>query len=198
MGRRPARRKAAVETGLILTGSGRRARASAARISGEDWALRLLLIGVGRLKAGPERELFERYFKRLADLARTTGVGGVDLREIEEGRARRPEDRRAEEARLILAALPKGGRLALLDERGAALSSSQWADEIGKARDNATPAYALAIGGPDGLDPSLRSQAQSILSFGAMTWPHQLVRVMATEQLYRSLAILAGHPYHRA
>jgi 23S rRNA (pseudouridine1915-N3)-methyltransferase len=160
--------------------------------------LRLLLIGVGRLKAGPERELFERYFKRLVDLARTSGVAGVDLREIEEGRARRPEDRRAEESRLILASLPKGARLALLDERGAALSSAQWAGEIGKARDNAAPAYALAIGGPDGFDPSLRSQAQSVLSFGAMTWPHQLVRVMAAEQLYRSLSILAGHPYHRA
>lgn len=160
--------------------------------------MRLLLIGVGRLKGGPERELFERYFKRLADLARTIGVAGVDLREIEEGRARRAEDRQAEEARAIRAALPKGARIALLDERGAALSSVQWASEIGKARDNAAPAYALVIGGPDGLDPSLRGDAHGILSFGAMTWPHQLVRVMAAEQLYRSLSILAGHPYHRA
>jgi 23S rRNA (pseudouridine1915-N3)-methyltransferase len=94
--------------------------------------------------------------------------------------------------------LPKGARLALLDERGAALSSAQWASEIGKARDSAAPAYALVIGGPDGLDPALRGHAQSVLSFGAMTWPHQLVRVMAAEQLYRSLSILAGHPYHRA
>jgi 23S rRNA (pseudouridine1915-N3)-methyltransferase len=160
--------------------------------------LRLLLIGVGRLKSGPERELFERYFKRLADLARTSGVSGVDLREIEEGRARRPEDRQAEESRLILAAVPKGARLALLDERGAALSSAQWASEIGKARDSSVPVYAVVIGGPDGLDASLRGQAQSVLSFGAMTWPHQLVRVMAAEQLYRALSILSGHPYHRA
>jgi 23S rRNA (pseudouridine1915-N3)-methyltransferase len=158
----------------------------------------LLLIGVGRLKAGPERELFERYFKRLADLARTAGFSGVDLREIDEGRAKRAEDRQSEEARLILLSLPKGARVALLDERGAALSSVQWADEIGKARDNAAPAYALVIGGPDGLDPTLREQAHRVLSFGAMTWPHQLVRVMAAEQLYRSLSILAGHPYHRA
>jgi 23S rRNA (pseudouridine1915-N3)-methyltransferase len=160
--------------------------------------LRLLLIGVGRLKGGPERELFERYFKRLGGLARTIGIASVDLREIEEGRARRPEDRRAEEARLILADLPKGATLALLDERGAALTSAQWAAEIGGARDGAAPAYALVIGGPDGLDPSLREKAQRILSFGAVTWPHQLVRVMAAEQLYRSLSILAGHPYHRA
>jgi 23S rRNA (pseudouridine1915-N3)-methyltransferase len=160
--------------------------------------LRLLLIGVGRLKAGLERELFERYFKRLADMARASGVSGVDLREIDEGRAQRAEERRAEEARAILAALPKGARLVLLDERGAALASAQWAQEIGKARDDGTPAYALAIGGPDGLDPLLREKAHNILAFGAMTWPHQLVRVMAAEQLYRSLSILAGHPYHRA
>jgi 23S rRNA (pseudouridine1915-N3)-methyltransferase len=160
--------------------------------------LRLLLIGVGRLKAGPERELFERYFKRLADLARSSGFSGVDFREIDEGRARRPEDRQTEEARLIGAALPKGARLVLLDERGAALSSPQWADDIGKARDNAIAAYALVIGGPDGFAPALRAQADRVLSFGAMTWPHQLVRVMAAEQFYRSLAILAGHPYHRA
>ncbi len=160
--------------------------------------MRLLLVGVGRLKAGLERELFERYFKRLADLARSSGFSGVDLREIDEGRAKRAEDRQAEEARLILAALPKGARLALLDERGAALSSAEWADEIDRARNNAVPTYALAIGGPDGHAPALRAQAHSVLSFGAMTWPHQLVRIMAAEQLYRSLSILAGHPYHRA
>lgn len=159
--------------------------------------MRLLLIGVGRLKTGPERELFDRYFKRLADLARASGFSGADCREIDEGRARRPEDRQAEEARAIVAALPKGGRLVVLDERGAALSSAQWAGEIGKARDGGAPAYAVVIGGPDELDPALREKADRILSFGAVTWPHQLARVMAAEQLYRSLSILAGHPYHR-
>ncbi|HYA73395.1 MAG TPA: 23S rRNA (pseudouridine(1915)-N(3))-methyltransferase RlmH [Roseiarcus sp.] len=159
--------------------------------------MRLALIGVGRLKSGPERELFDRYFKRASDLARSQGLSGVELREVEEGRARRAEDRRAEEARAILAAAPKGAWLAALDERGAAMTSVQWAGEIGKARDQAAPAYALVIGGPDGLDPALRAQARTVLSFGAMTWPHQLVRVMASEQLYRALSILGGHPYHR-
>jgi 23S rRNA (pseudouridine1915-N3)-methyltransferase len=160
--------------------------------------VRLLLIGIGRLKAGPERELFDRYFKRLGELARNSGIAGVELREIDEGRARRPEDRQAEESRLILASLPRGARLVLLDERGVALSSPQWAAEIGKARDGGAASYALVIGGPDGFDPALREKAQTIVSFGAMTWPHQLVRVMAAEQLYRSLSILVGHPYHRA
>ena len=159
--------------------------------------MRLLLIGVGRLKAGPERELFDRYWKRLADLARASGFSGPDCREVEEGRARRPEDRQAEEARAILAAAPKGGRLIVLDQRGAALSSPHWAAEIAKARDGGAPAYAVVIGGPDGLDPALLEKADRVLSFGAMTWPHQLARVMAAEQLYRCLSILAGHPYHR-
>jgi len=160
--------------------------------------MRMALIGVGRLKSGPERSLFERYFKRLGDQARAVGIAGVDLREVDEGRSRRLEERQAEEARAIRAAAPKGAMLTLLDERGASLSSAQWAAEIGKARDRAAPAYALAIGGPDGFDPALRAEADALVSFGAMTWPHQLVRVMASEQLYRAMTILAGHPYHRA
>ena len=159
--------------------------------------MRLTLIGVGRLKAGPERELFARYFKRAADLGRTQGIAAVELREIDESRARRAEDRAAEEARAIREATPKGAWLTLLDERGAALTSRQWAEEIGRARDGGVAAYALAIGGPDGLDSALKAEARALIAFGAMTWPHQLVRTMAAEQLYRALSILSGHPYHR-
>ncbi len=70
--------------------------------------MRIALLCVGRLKAGPERELFDRYLKRLSERARGVGIAGVDLREFEESRARRPEDRREEEAAAILAALPAG------------------------------------------------------------------------------------------
>jgi 23S rRNA (pseudouridine1915-N3)-methyltransferase len=159
--------------------------------------MRLSLVCVGRLKAGPERELFERYFIRLTESARGVGLVGVDLREIGESRARRPEDRRAEEGAAILAAVPAGGDLVLLDERGTSPTSEEWAADIGRARDASRIVYAVAIGGPDGLDLSLRAQAHRIISFGSLTWPHQLVRVMAGEQLYRALTILAGHPYHR-
>jgi 23S rRNA (pseudouridine1915-N3)-methyltransferase len=160
--------------------------------------MRLVMVSVGKLKAGPERVLFERYFKRLTEGARTAGLAGVDLREIGESRARRPDERRAEEAAAILAAAPKGAALVLLDERGPSATSEEWAADIGRARDASQPSYAVAIGGPDGLDPSLRAAAHRIVSFGAMTWPHQLVRVMAGEQLYRAMTILAGHPYHRS
>jgi 23S rRNA (pseudouridine1915-N3)-methyltransferase len=158
--------------------------------------VRLLLIGVGRLKAGPERDLFERYAKRLAEITRAVGIAGIDFREIEEGRALRLEERRAGEARAIRAVIPAGARLVLCDERGKALTSLEFAADLAAARDAAS-AYSLVIGGPDGIDPQLRDRAQALIAFGAMTWPHQLVRIMAAEQLYRALTILAGHPYHR-
>ena len=160
--------------------------------------MRIVLICVGRLKAGPERELFERYFKRLTESARGVGVTGVDLREIDESRARRPEDRREVEAAAIVAAAPSGAVLVALDQRGDSPTSEEWAADIGRARDAAQPAYAVVIGGPDGLSASLRAKARRVVSFGAMSWPHQLVRVMASEQLYRAASILSGHPYHRA
>jgi 23S rRNA (pseudouridine1915-N3)-methyltransferase len=159
--------------------------------------MRLALVCVGKLKAGPERLLFDRYLKRLTEGARGAGLAGVDLREIGESGARRPEERRAEEGAAILAAVSKGGALVLLDERGAPATSEEWAADIGKARDASRTAYAVAIGGPGGLDPSLNALAHRVMSFGSMTWPHQLVRVMAGEQLYRAMTILAGHPYHR-
>ena len=65
-------------------------------------------------------------------------------------------------------------------------------------RDGGRRHLAFVIGGPDGLDPAFRSEAELVLSFGLLTWPHQLVRVMLAEQLYRIATILAGHPYHRA
>ena len=160
--------------------------------------MRITLICVGRLKSGPERELFERYFARMKGMARAVGVSDVELREIDESRARRPEDRREEEAAAILKTLGPRDALVTLDERGASPRSEAWAADIARVRDASQNAYVLVIGGPDGLSPSLRAKAQRVISFGAMTWPHQLVRVMVGEQLYRALSILAGHPYHRA
>ena len=160
--------------------------------------MRLMLISVGRLKAGPERELFERYFNRLKESVRAAGVAGADVYEIHESRARRPEDRRFEEAAAILALTPPGAALVVLDERGSSLTSDALAEDLGKARDSSRPGYAIVIGGPDGLGASVREKADRVVAFGAMTWPHQLVRIMACEQLYRAVTILCGHPYHRA
>ncbi len=159
--------------------------------------MRLAIIAVGRIKDGPERELCARYAARIAESGRQLGFVGPDIHEIAESRARRPEDRKAEEARAISARAPDGGLLIALDERGSGLTSPAFAARLGAARDGGKPAAALVIGGADGLDEEVRRRAAVTLAFGAMTLPHQLVRVLALEQLYRALTILAGHPYHR-
>jgi len=159
--------------------------------------LKIILVAVGRLKSGPERDLCGRYIERAQALARSVGLTGVEAREIDESRARRPEDRKAEEARAVLALLPDDARLVVLDERGRSLTSPDFAADIGRLRDDGASAYALVIGGPDGIADELRAKAHKVLAFGAMTWPHQMVRFMAAEQIYRATTILAGHPYHR-
>jgi 23S rRNA (pseudouridine1915-N3)-methyltransferase len=157
--------------------------------------LRLLLAAVGRLKAGPERELASRYRDRTAQLGRGLGFPSCDSVEIPESRARRAVDRCSEEAAALAALLPSGGVLVAYDERGRADLASEAL--VAAWRDVGRPALVVAIGGPDGLDASIRTKAELILSFGAATLPHGLVRVLALEQIYRSLTILAGHPYHR-
>lgn len=159
--------------------------------------MRLVVIAVGRLKAGPERSLVERYEERAVPLARSLGFGTLDLVEIPESRARRDAERKAEEAGAILARLGTGPVVAF-DERGAALSSEVVAGRFAAWRDAGEGALHLIVGGADGLDEAVRRRATLTLSFGAMTLPHQLVRVLVLEQLYRAMTILSGHPYHRA
>lgn len=148
------------------------------------------------MKAGPERDLVARYTERAESLGRTLGFKSFTLHELEESRARRPEDRKDEEAKAILT-VHSGGRLLLFDERGKTLASPDFAAVLADWRDNGTESTSLVIGGADGLSPALRERADRVLSFGAMTLPHQLVRVLVSEQVYRAATILSGHPYHR-
>jgi 23S rRNA (pseudouridine1915-N3)-methyltransferase len=159
--------------------------------------MRLLLVTVGRTKAGPERELSARYMDRARATGRPIGFTSVDLREIEESRARRPQDRKAEEAKAILAEVCPGASLIVFDEGGKSLTSRAFAAELAARRDRATGLTLLAIGGPDGLAEPLRASASLVLSLGTMTFPHQIVQILAAEQIYRAMTILAGHPYHR-
>ncbi len=159
--------------------------------------MRLLLVCVGRLKAGLERDLAARYLERAGAAGRALGFTSIDLREIEEGRARRPEDRKTEEAKLIRTQAGVHAKTVLFDEHGASLDSTDFAGLLARLRDEGAPAISLVIGGPDGLAPELKPEAAACISFGQMTWPHQLVRVMAAEQIYRAMTILSGHPYHR-
>lgn len=157
--------------------------------------MRLILVAVGRAKAGPETELAARYQDRAAKAGRALGFRSLDAVTLDESRLPDAEARKVDEAVAIRRA--RSGRLVLLDERGRGLGSVDFAAQIGRWKDAGEDAATLVIGGPDGLDPALRNEADLVMSFGAMTWPHQLVRVMAMEQLYRAITILARHPYHR-
>ncbi|MEO0383532.1 MAG: 23S rRNA (pseudouridine(1915)-N(3))-methyltransferase RlmH [Pseudomonadota bacterium] len=155
------------------------------------------LLAVGRMKAGPERELFERYWKRATPMAKSLGFGTLDVVELRESQAQNADQRKAAEATDLLAKLPDGAALIALDERGKAITTPQFSSKLETFKDAGKP-VALIIGGPDGLDGSVRVRADFVISFGAMTMPHQLVRVLAAEQLYRAMTVLSGHPYHRS
>ena len=160
--------------------------------------MRLVVAVVGRLKRGPERELADRYEERAVKAGRAVGIRGLTISEIDESRARRTPERISEEAAKLAEEIPDGAAVVALDERGESLVSEALAQRIGRWRDQGRPALVVLIGGPDGLAPELVAKADLRLAFGRMTWPHQLVRIMILEQLYRVIAILSGHPYHRA
>jgi 23S rRNA (pseudouridine1915-N3)-methyltransferase len=159
--------------------------------------MRVAVHAVGRMKAGPDKNLAERYFDRFSKTGPALGLEFSGVTEIAESRAQTAGERRREEAQKLQAQLGTGISLILLDERGKNISSEEFAQKIGSMRDDGRRGLVIAIGGPDGHEASLREQASLVLSFGAMTWPHQLVRIMLAEQLYRIATILSGHPYHR-
>jgi 23S rRNA (pseudouridine1915-N3)-methyltransferase len=160
--------------------------------------MRLVVISIGRLKQGPERELAERYRERFDDIGRKLGFRSLDIQEIPESRARDAATRIAEEAAAISAAIPAKSVLVALDEHGDNIDSPAFASNLGRWRDEQAANTIFAIGGADGLSPELRRKAKLVVAFGSATWPHQMVRVMLLEQVYRAATILAGHPYHRA
>ena len=148
------------------------------------------------MKQGPERELVARYLDRAVATGKPLGLTGFDVHEAPESRAASAAARKSEEAR-ALAGASSDTLLVALDERGRSMGSEALAQLIARWRDDGRPAAAFLIGGADGLDQGLVAQADLALSFSPLTWPHQLVRIMLAEQLYRATTILAGHPYHR-
>ena len=160
--------------------------------------MKLLIAAVGRLKEGSERELAERYRKRAEQTGRRIGFRDMEIIEIRESRAQEVGKRMIEESIALTSVIPDRAITLILDQRGESLDSATLATRLGRWRDDGRPATVFIIGGDDELAPSLRDKADMTLAFGAATWPHQLVRAMLLEQIYRAVSILAGHPYHRA
>jgi len=156
--------------------------------------MRVHIAAVGRLRKGPERALVDDYLTRIDRTARALGLGPVSESQVEDKKG----GGMSAEAVLLDKAIPAGALLCILDERGRTMTSPDFADQLARWRDAGRQDLAFAIGGAEGLDPGFRNKADFALSFGAMVWPHMLVRVMLAEQLYRAASILAGSPYHRA
>jgi 23S rRNA (pseudouridine1915-N3)-methyltransferase len=152
---------------------------------------------VGRMKAGPERELAGRFFDRFAKAGSSVGLDFTGVTEVPESRAATADGRRREEGEKLLARKTGATSIVLLDERGRSIASEELARLLARFGEEGGKDLILAIGGPDGHDATLRDMADVVISFGRLTWPHQLARVMLAEQLYRAATILSGHPYHR-
>jgi len=160
--------------------------------------MRVIVAAVGRLKQGPERDLAGAYIERADALGRSLGLHRIEIVEIRESRARDPERRRTEESIAIANILPEQAVVIVLDQAGENIDSPALAALLQKCREENRAALCFVIGGADGITQSLRGRARRMLAFGAATWPHQLVRIMLLEQLYRAATILARHPYHHA
>lgn len=152
--------------------------------------MNISLHAIGRMSAGPEADLLETYRKRLP--------WSFTVHEYE---IKRPHSnthtRMEQEAEKLLSAIPNGAAIIALDERGKTLPSRTFSDTLHGFQADNIRSIAFIIGGADGLAPAVRDKADMLIAFGAMTWPHMLVRAMLAEQLYRAWSIGAGHPYHR-
>lgn len=146
------------------------------------------LVAVGRMKDKAELALVERYLKRLRPR--------LDIVELADGRGS-PDEIKRREAQAILAACPPQAFLIVLDEAGRAFSSPAFSGALADWSALGRP-LCFVIGGAEGLDAAVIDRSDAKLSFGTLTWPHMLVRIMLVEQIYRAQAIAAGHPYHRS
>ncbi len=148
------------------------------------------IIAIGKMQRGPEQALVDKYIKRLPW---KTSIHEIEIKKV----ANTAEERKKREAERLLAAVPQGAALVVLDENGKALKSRAFADQIDMWQMAGYSHIAFIIGGADGLDKSVLNRADLKIAFGSLTWPHMMVRAMLTEQIYRAWSILTGHPYHR-
>ena len=159
--------------------------------------MRLAVLAVGRLKAGPERELFDRYSDRVSKSGKALHMFGPELFEMPESRAAEAVKRQSDESQQLIKSAGQDARIVVLDERGKDITSRELAELLKSEQDLGTGTLAFAIGGPDGHGEEIKSAAIRKIRLGAMTWPHQIARILLVEQLYRAITILSGHPYHR-
>lgn len=151
--------------------------------------MKLSILAIGRAKDAPEKRLCDDYLRRLP--------WSADLREFEVRKPLPAPEKQKQESEMLLAAIPDGAAVVVLDEGGRDLSSRQLAERLQHWQEDGRKDVAFVIGGADGHTDAIKARADLKLAMGRMTWPHMLARAMLAEQLYRASTILAGHPYHR-
>lgn len=159
--------------------------------------MKLIIAAIGKQKAGPETELAAKYIDRARKAGRALGFTSVEILEFPESKARSTQERKAQEAETLLKSLPNTCTIVALDEHGKNLTSQDFSKLMDQERNSGNSEIAFIIGGPDGHGPELLSRANRKIALGAMTWPHQIARILLSEQIYRGMTILSGHPYHR-
>jgi len=155
--------------------------------------MKLVIRAGGIIRACPERDLIDEYIKRANGLTARSGFLALAEEEIDLKKCRN----RSEATEKIFSGIGTTSKLIILDEKGKGQTSRDISKSLLSAQQDGIAAFILAIGGADGFDPQLIPGHAQKWSFGPQTWPHKLVRVMAAEQMYRALSILAGSPYHR-
>jgi 23S rRNA (pseudouridine1915-N3)-methyltransferase len=160
--------------------------------------VRLWIFAIGQARATSEGTLVEDFVGRAQKMGRSMGFPAVTVEELPVSRARETAARMKEEGERLAERLPDGAHIVMLDAKGKGMTSEDFADFLGALRDAGTRDLAFVIGGPDGLGPLPGKKPGRSLAFGPQTWPHLLARALLSEQIYRAMTILAGHPYHRA
>ena len=160
--------------------------------------MRLWIFAIGHARGTSEGALVEDFVGRAQKMGRNLGFPAVTVEEIAVSKVRDTASRMKEEGERLADKLPDGAHIVLLDAKGKGLTSEDFAEFLGALRDAGTRDLAFVIGGPDGLGSLPGKKSGRSLAFGPQTWPHLLARALLSEQLYRAMTILAGHPYHRA
>jgi 23S rRNA (pseudouridine1915-N3)-methyltransferase len=160
--------------------------------------MRLHILAVGHARGTPEGALTEDFAARSRAFGKRLGFSSVAIEEVSVSKLREARARIGEEGERLVARIPQGAHVILLDAKGKGMTSEAFGEMLGAMRDAGARDLVFLIGGPDGLDPGPSVKAGRSLAFGQQVWPHLLVRAMLAEQIYRGMTILAGHPYHRA